>query len=124
MVVALACSVLTAPAQARPAVEGNATLGSQVRSDTYHARTGRYPVICTRTNWWNQCVSGSFGTTNPLCTARYADSPGELPRGWLLWTFWQHSTDPLDRTPPTAPWQASKPWPTADPPRREPRTRS
>jgi GH25 family lysozyme M1 (1,4-beta-N-acetylmuramidase) len=66
-------------------------------SDTYHARTGRYPVIYTSTNWWNQCVSGTFGTTNPLWIARYADSPGELPRGWLLWTFWQHTSDPLDQ---------------------------
>lgn len=66
-------------------------------SDTYRARTGRFPVIYTSTNWWNQCVGGSFGTTNPLWIARYADAPGELPAGWLLWTFWQHTSDPLDQ---------------------------
>nr|WP_233576637.1 lysozyme [Saccharopolyspora rhizosphaerae] len=66
-------------------------------SDTYHARTGRYPVIYTSTSWWNRCVAGSFSTTNPLWVARYADSPGELPHNWLVWTFWQHTSDPLDQ---------------------------
>ena len=43
-------------------------------SDTYHARTGRWPVIYTSTNWWNGCVDGDFSSTNPLWVARYGGS--------------------------------------------------
>jgi lysozyme len=65
-------------------------------SDTYHDRTGRFPVIYTSTTWWNQCVSGLFSTTNPLWVARYADTVGPLPRGWTLYSFWQNTSSPLD----------------------------
>ncbi|WP_425524804.1 lysozyme [Saccharopolyspora ipomoeae] len=66
-------------------------------SDTYRARTGRHPVIYTSTNWWTRCGIGTFAATNPLWIARYSDTPGALPTGWLLWTFWQHTSDPLDQ---------------------------
>ena len=29
--------------------------------------------------------------------ARYADSVGELPSGWLTHTIWQYSSDPIDQ---------------------------
>jgi len=60
---------------------------------TYKARTGRDPVIYTTTGWWSKCTgnSGSFGKTNPLWIARFASSPGRLPRGWGFYTFWQYT---------------------------------
>lgn len=67
--------------------------------DTYHARTGRWPVIYTSTSWWNQCVGSaqSFGDTVPLWIARYNDAPGALPHGWSVWSFWQYSSSPIDQ---------------------------
>ncbi|GGP80820.1 lysozyme [Saccharothrix coeruleofusca] len=66
-------------------------------SDTYHARTGRWPVIYTSTTWWNQCVNGDFSSTNPLWVARYASTVGTLPRGWSVYTIWQYSSTPIDQ---------------------------
>ncbi|ASR38619.1 lysozyme [Prauserella marina] len=67
--------------------------------DTYHSRTGRYPVIYTSTNWWNQCVgtAQSFGNTVPLWVARYSSSVGTLPNGWSFHTFWQYTSTPIDQ---------------------------
>jgi lysozyme len=66
-------------------------------SDTYAARTGRYPVIYTSTSWWNQCADGDFSSTNPLWVARYASGPGTLPYAWGFHTFWQYSSSPIDQ---------------------------
>ncbi|KXN69771.1 glycoside hydrolase family 25 protein, partial [Conidiobolus coronatus NRRL 28638] len=62
-------------------------------SNTYHARTGRYPVIYTTTSWWQQCTgnNGSFGNNNPLWIASWSSSPGRLPAGWSFHTFWQYA---------------------------------
>ncbi|KAI9297716.1 glycoside hydrolase family 25 protein [Neoconidiobolus thromboides FSU 785] len=62
-------------------------------SNTYHAKTSRYPVIYTTTSWWQQCTgnNASFGNTNPLWIARWASSPGALPAGWSFHTFWQYA---------------------------------
>lgn len=65
-------------------------------SDTYHTRTGRFPVIYTSTRWWTQCVDGAFDTTNPLWVANYAATVGPLPRGWDFHTFWQYTSTPVD----------------------------
>jgi GH25 family lysozyme M1 (1,4-beta-N-acetylmuramidase) len=68
-------------------------------SDTYHARTGRWPTIYTTTNWWSQCTGnrGDFSSTNPLWVARYASTPGTLPYAWSFYTFWQYTSSPLDQ---------------------------
>jgi GH25 family lysozyme M1 (1,4-beta-N-acetylmuramidase) len=68
-------------------------------SDTYHARTGRWPTIYTTTNWWSQCTGnqGDFSSTNPLWVARYAQAPGALPFNWQVYTFWQYSSSPIDQ---------------------------
>ncbi|KAG7086907.1 hypothetical protein E1B28_002825 [Marasmius oreades] len=71
-------------------------------SNTYHAKTSRYPIIYTNTNWWKQCTgnSAAFGSTNPLWIARYNSVPGELPAGWGFHTFWQfadHGSNPGDQ---------------------------
>jgi len=60
-------------------------------SNTYHASTGRYPIIYTTTDWWNTCTGGSaaFGSTNPLFVASYSSSVGSLPPGWAYYSFWQ-----------------------------------
>ncbi|GAA4881999.1 lysozyme [Saccharopolyspora cebuensis] len=62
-------------------------------SNTYHSRTGRFPVIYTTASWWNHCTGANpdFGANNPLWMARYAPQPGELPAGWTHRTIWQHS---------------------------------
>jgi len=67
--------------------------------DTYHARTGRSPVIYTSTSWWNQCVGSGHGLQNtvPLWVARYNDSVGTLPSGWSVWSFWQYTSSPIDQ---------------------------
>lgn len=68
-------------------------------SDTYHARTGRWPTIYTTTNWWSRCTGnqGDFSSTNPLWVARYAHAPGALPFRWRIYTFWQYSSYPVDQ---------------------------
>jgi lysozyme len=68
-------------------------------SDTYHARTGRWPTIYTSTSWWSQCTGnqGDFSSTNPLWVARYASSVGALPFNWGVHTFWQYSSSPIDQ---------------------------
>jgi GH25 family lysozyme M1 (1,4-beta-N-acetylmuramidase) len=66
-------------------------------SDTYHARTGKWPAIYTSTSWWNACVNGDFSSTNPLWVARYASSVGSLPFNWGVHTLWQYSSSPIDQ---------------------------
>jgi GH25 family lysozyme M1 (1,4-beta-N-acetylmuramidase) len=62
-------------------------------SNTYYAKTHRYPVIYTSTSWWKMCTGDnpSFGSTNPLWIARYGSSAGPLPSGWKSYTFWQYA---------------------------------
>ncbi|RDB29714.1 N,O-diacetylmuramidase [Hypsizygus marmoreus] len=62
-------------------------------SNTYHARTGRYPVIYSTTDWWKTCTGNNsgFASTSPLWIARYASSIGTLPAGWAYTTFWQYA---------------------------------
>ncbi|TNC26112.1 lysozyme [Amycolatopsis alkalitolerans] len=66
-------------------------------SNTYHARTNKWPAIYTSTSWWSQCVDGDFSSTNPLWVARYASSVGTLPYNWGVYTFWQYSSSPIDQ---------------------------
>nr|QNJ46218.1 GH25 muramidase [Clavicipitaceae sp.] len=62
-------------------------------SNTYHARTGRFPVIYTTTSWWKTCTGNASGFQNdhPLWIARWGPSPGELPAGYGFHTFWQYA---------------------------------
>ncbi|NUT50734.1 MAG: lysozyme [Saccharothrix sp.] len=68
-------------------------------SDTYHARTGRRPMIYTSTSWWDRCTGrlADFSGTNPLWVARYADSVGPLPHAWRAHAIWQHTSTPIDQ---------------------------
>ena len=61
--------------------------------NTYHARTGRYPMIYTNPDWWTTCTGNShtFSTTCPLVLARWASTPGTIPGGWPFQTIWQNS---------------------------------
>jgi GH25 family lysozyme M1 (1,4-beta-N-acetylmuramidase) len=49
--------------------------------NTYRARTGRFAVIYTTTNWWVSCTGNWSGpwANNPLWIARWASTPGTLP---------------------------------------------
>jgi GH25 family lysozyme M1 (1,4-beta-N-acetylmuramidase) len=62
-------------------------------SNTYHSRTGVWPVIYTAQQWWQDCTGnrGDFTSTNPLWVAKYASSPGTLPFAWTFYTFWQYA---------------------------------
>ncbi|EIN08590.1 glycoside hydrolase family 25 protein [Punctularia strigosozonata HHB-11173 SS5] len=71
-------------------------------SNTYHSKTGVYPVIYTTTDWWTTCTgnSAAFGSTNPLWLAHFASSIGTTPAGWSYATFWQYAdsgTNPGDQ---------------------------
>lgn len=60
---------------------------------TYYSSTGRYPMIYSTADWWNQCTgnSASFSSNSPLVLADYASSVGTIPGGWPYQTIWQNS---------------------------------
>ncbi len=60
----------------------------------YHARTTRWPVIYSTTDWWTTCTGNysGFAANCPLWLARYNTTPGTLPAGWSFWTFWQYTS--------------------------------
>ncbi|BCL17472.1 GH25 family lysozyme [Micromonospora sagamiensis] len=62
--------------------------------DTYRARTGRYAVVYTTTNWWTTCTGNWSGpwANHPLWIARWSTSPGTLPAGAPFWSFWQYTS--------------------------------
>ena len=64
----------------------------------YHALTGRWAVIYTTTNWWQQCTGdyAGLGATSPLWIACWCQATGQLPAGWSTYTFWQWSNQPVD----------------------------
>ena len=64
----------------------------------YQALTGRWPVIYTTTNWWQQCTGNyaGLGATSPLWIACWCQAVGQLPAGWSTYTFWQWSNQPVD----------------------------
>ena len=68
---------------------------SWIRSfiDEYHARTGRWAVIYTTTDWWSKCTGnyGGFAGNDPLWIASYSSSTGSLPADWGFHTFWQYA---------------------------------
>ena len=59
----------------------------------YHAKTSRWAVIYTTTDWWKTCTGnyGGFAGNDPLWIANYNGSPGVLPAGWGYYTFWQYA---------------------------------
>lgn len=68
---------------------------SWIRSfiNEYQARTSRWPVIYSTTDWWTTCTgnSAAFGQTDPLWIACYCGSAGTLPAGWSRYTIWQYA---------------------------------
>ncbi|KAJ2978677.1 hypothetical protein NUW58_g7423 [Xylaria curta] len=62
-------------------------------SNTYHARTGVYPLLYTNPSWWQSCTgnSNAFVNTNPLVLARYNSVAGTPPGGWPYYTIWQYN---------------------------------
>jgi GH25 family lysozyme M1 (1,4-beta-N-acetylmuramidase) len=61
--------------------------------NTYHSKTGRYPMIYTNPSWWEQCTGDStvFSKTCPLVLASWASAPGPIPGGWPYQTIWQNN---------------------------------
>src|SRR6266566_9497393 len=59
----------------------------------YQARTSRWPVIYSTTDWWRTCTgnSSAFGANDPLWIACYCGSAGTLPAGWSTHTIWQYA---------------------------------
>jgi hypothetical protein len=57
----------------------------------YHARTGRWAVIYSTTDWWSTCTGnyGGFAANDPLDIANYNGTPNPLPNGWGTYTMWQ-----------------------------------
>jgi GH25 family lysozyme M1 (1,4-beta-N-acetylmuramidase) len=57
----------------------------------YHAKTSRWAVIYTTTDWWSTCTGNysGFWANSPLWIARYASSVGTLPSGASVYSFWQ-----------------------------------
>lgn len=61
-------------------------------SDTYHATTGRYPVLYSSPSWWSSCTgnSNAFVNTNPLNMACWDSEPCTPQGGWPYYTIWQN----------------------------------
>ena len=66
----------------------------------YKRLTKRDAVIYTTADWWNRCTGNTtkFSSTNPLWVARWGTrTPGTLPGGWKVATFWQYSSHRIDQ---------------------------
>jgi len=61
--------------------------------NTYHSKTGRYPMIYTNRDWWTTCTgdSDAFSSTCPLVLASWNSVPGPIPGGWPYQTIWQYN---------------------------------
>lgn len=62
-------------------------------SNTYHGKTGRYPMLYFNPSWWKDCTgnSNAFVNTNPLVLAHYSSAVGPIPGGWPYQTIWQYN---------------------------------
>ena len=60
---------------------------------TYHTATGRYPMIYSTANWWEECTGNAknFASESPLVLASYNSAPGTIPGGWSTQTIWQNA---------------------------------
>jgi lysozyme len=57
---------------------------------TVTALTGRTPILYSALWYWTSYLAGTADLAqHPLWLARYADTPGFLPGGWRMWSFWQ-----------------------------------
>jgi len=66
----------------------------------YKRLTTRHAVIYTTADWWKRCTGNTkkFSSTNALWAARWGTkTPGKLPGGWKVATFWQYSSNPIDQ---------------------------
>lgn len=61
--------------------------------DTYHSKTGRYPILYTSPSWWKECTGDStkFSKDCPLMLASWGSSPQAAPGGWPFETIWQNA---------------------------------
>jgi GH25 family lysozyme M1 (1,4-beta-N-acetylmuramidase) len=56
------------------------------------ALTGRWPVIYTTADWWQECTgaTGRF-RHSPLWLAAFGPSAPPVPSPWHRWAFWQYA---------------------------------
>lgn len=52
---------------------------------------GRQPMIYTGPSFWNEYMTGGFGSY-PLWVSEYEVSAPKLLNGWSTWAFWQYSS--------------------------------
>lgn len=52
---------------------------------------GRRPIIYTAPSYWNENITGGFGSY-ALWEAEYGVSTPKPVNGWTNWTFWQYSS--------------------------------
>lgn len=59
--------------------------------DTYHARTGWWPIINTYTRWWNTCTgrSAAFAAKDALWLNAHRRTAAPFPAGWTSYAVWQ-----------------------------------
>jgi GH25 family lysozyme M1 (1,4-beta-N-acetylmuramidase) len=62
-------------------------------SNTYHAKTGRWPVLYSSPSWWESCTgnSAAFKGNSPLFMACYDASPCTPQGTWPYYTIWQYN---------------------------------
>ena len=60
----------------------------------YHARSGRWALIYTTTDWWTSCTGNysGFWNNDPGWIANYGGSVTPLPAGMPFWTIWQYAS--------------------------------
>ena len=65
----------------------------QTFSNTYYAKTGRYPTLYSSPSWWEECTGNSdaFTQTNALMMACWDSTPCTPQGDWPYWTFWQNA---------------------------------
>ena len=64
--------------------------GVQTWLDVVEQKLGRRPIIYTAPSYWNEYMTGGFGSY-PLWVAEYGVSAPKSVNGWDAWTFWQYS---------------------------------
>lgn len=76
--------------EAQSGTGGNLVTGVRTWLDIVGQKLGRRPIIYTGPSFWNEHLTGEFGSY-PLWVAEYGVSSPKAVNGWGGWTFWQYS---------------------------------
>lgn len=77
--------------EAESGTGGDLVSGVQTWLNLVEQGLGRRPMIYTAPSFWNEYLTGGFGSY-PLWVAEYGVSAPKPVNGWSAWTFWQHSS--------------------------------